>query len=144
MAFLRIACVGLLLYASDGAFIDFAFDNERQVSDHVETTSDKALKRTANVVGRPAYSGLVLFKGLVLQRMYHLSDVELEEQINDRFSFRRFVGLGVSDDVPDATTLRGGVSSPPRAEHFLAVRHGLYADLVPLSHLRRAAQDPFT
>ena len=29
MAFLRIACVGLLLYASDGAFIDFTFDNER-------------------------------------------------------------------------------------------------------------------
>ena len=65
---------------------------------------DKALKRTANAVGRPAYPGLVLFKGLVLQRMYNLSDVELEEQINDRFSFRRFVGLGVSDDVPDATT----------------------------------------
>ena len=28
----------------------------------------------------------------------------LPHQINDRFSFRRFVGLGVSDDVPDATT----------------------------------------
>ena len=65
---------------------------------------DKTLKRTANAVGKPAYPALVLFKGLVLQRMYNLSDVELEEQINDRFSFRRFVGLGVSDDVPDATT----------------------------------------
>ena len=65
---------------------------------------DKALKRTANAVGRPAYPALVLFKGLVLQRMYNLSDVELEEQICDRFSFRRFVGLGVSADVPDATT----------------------------------------
>ena len=65
---------------------------------------DKTLKRTANAVGNPAYPAIVLFKGLVLQRMYNLSDVELEEQINDRFSFRRFVGLGVSDDVPDATT----------------------------------------
>ena len=64
----------------------------------------KALKRTANAVGKPAYPALLLFKGLVLQRMYNLSDVELEDQINDRFSFRRFVGLGVSDDVPDATT----------------------------------------
>ena len=36
--------------------------------------------------------------------MYNLSDVWLEEQIRDRFSFRRFVGLGVVDDVPDATT----------------------------------------
>ena len=65
---------------------------------------DKALKRTANAVGKPAYPALVLFKGLVLQRMYNLSDVDLEDQINDRFSFRRFVGLGVSNDVPDATT----------------------------------------
>ena len=65
---------------------------------------DKTLKRTANAVGNPAYPAIILFKGLVLQRMYNLSDVELEEQINDRFSFRRFVGLGVSDDVPDATT----------------------------------------
>ena len=64
----------------------------------------KALKRTANAVGKPAYPALMLFKGLVLQRMYNLSDVELEDQINDRFSFRRFVGLGVSDEVPDATT----------------------------------------
>ena len=64
----------------------------------------KTLKRTANAVGNPAYPALVLFKGLVLQRMYNLSDVELEEQLRDRFSFLRFVGLGVSDDVPDATT----------------------------------------
>ncbi|MCR4667663.1 MAG: hypothetical protein K5657_10320 [Desulfovibrio sp.] len=27
-------------------------------------------KRTANAVGKPAYPSLVLFKGLVLQRMY--------------------------------------------------------------------------
>ena len=65
---------------------------------------DMTLKRTANAVGKPAYPALLLFKGLILQRMYNLSDVELEEQINDRFSFRRFVGLGVSNDVPDATT----------------------------------------
>ncbi len=65
---------------------------------------NKALERTANAVGNPAYPALVLFKGLVLQRMYNLTDVELEEQLRDRFSFLRFVGLGISDDVPDATT----------------------------------------
>ena len=65
---------------------------------------EKSLKRTANAVGKPAYPARILFKGLILQRMYKLSDVELEEQIRDRFSFRRFVGLGVVDDVPDATT----------------------------------------
>lgn len=65
---------------------------------------DKALKRGANAVGKPAYPGLLLFKALVLQRMYNLSDVELEEQIRDRISFHRFLGLGVSKDVPDSTT----------------------------------------
>ena len=33
---------------------------------------DKSLKRTANVVGNPAYPALLLFKGLILQRMYNL------------------------------------------------------------------------
>lgn len=72
--------------------------------DPVDKKLKKILKRTSNAVGKPAYSALVLFKGLVLQRMYNLSDVELEEQLRDRFSFLRFVGLGISDDVPDATT----------------------------------------
>ena len=70
----------------------------------VDKKLKNVLKRTNNAVGKPAYPALVLFKGLVLQRMYNLSDVELEEQLRDRFSFLRFVGLGFSDDVPDATT----------------------------------------
>ncbi|MCR4666254.1 MAG: IS5 family transposase [Desulfovibrio sp.] len=65
---------------------------------------NRVLKRTANAVGKPAYPSLVLFKGLVLQRMYNLSDEALEEYICDRLSFRRFIGLGMMDDVPDATT----------------------------------------
>ena len=70
----------------------------------VVRTLEKSIKRTANVVGKPAYPALMMFKCLILQRMYNLSDVGLEEQIRDRFSFRRFVRLGVVDDVPDATT----------------------------------------
>ena len=43
--------------------------------------------------GRPAWPPLVLFKALLLQSLYGLSDRELEEALCDRLSFRRFVGL---------------------------------------------------
>jgi IS5 family transposase len=46
-----------------------------------------------------------MFKALLLQSLYGLSDVELEEALGDRLSFRRFVGLGLEDAVPDHTTL---------------------------------------
>ena len=41
---------------------------------------------------------------LVLQQLFNLSDEELEFQVNDRRSFEEFVGLGVMNDIPDATT----------------------------------------
>jgi len=55
--------------------------------------------------GRPAYSSLVMFKALLLQSLYGLSDSELEEALADRLSFRRFVGLTLEETVPDHTTL---------------------------------------
>ena len=55
--------------------------------------------------GRPAYQSLVLFKALLLQSLYGLSDVELEEALADRLSFRKFVGLSLDEDIPDSTTL---------------------------------------
>lgn len=55
--------------------------------------------------GRPAYPLLVMFRALLLQRLYGLSDAELEDTLYDRLSFRRFCGLGLEDDVPDHTTL---------------------------------------
>ena len=55
--------------------------------------------------GRPGYHSLVLFKALLLQSLYGLSDVELEEALADRLSFRRFIGLSLEDAVPDSTTL---------------------------------------
>jgi IS5 family transposase len=48
---------------------------------------------------------LVLFKALLLQSLYGLSDRELEEALDDRLSFRRFVGLGLEQSVPDHTVL---------------------------------------
>lgn len=55
--------------------------------------------------GRPGYRPLMMFKALLLQSLYGLSDAELEEALADRLSFRRFVGLSLEDEVPDHTTI---------------------------------------
>jgi IS5 family transposase len=55
--------------------------------------------------GRPGYPVLVLFKALLLQSLYGLSERELEEALADRLSFRRFVGLSLEEAVPDHTVL---------------------------------------
>jgi IS5 family transposase len=61
--------------------------------------------RDAGSAGRPAYDPLVMFKALLLQSLYGLSDAELEEALFDRRSFRRFAGLSLDESVPDHTTL---------------------------------------
>jgi transposase, IS5 family len=55
--------------------------------------------------GRPAYPLLLLLKMHLLQTWYGLSDAECEHQIRDRLSFRAFLGLGITERVPDSTTL---------------------------------------
>lgn len=55
--------------------------------------------------GRPSYPLLTLFKAMLLQQWYSLSDPRAEELIGDSISFRRFVGLSLSDSVPDHSTL---------------------------------------
>lgn len=53
--------------------------------------------------GRPHTDELVIVRCLLLQSWYGLSDPELEFQINDRFSFRNFIGF--PESVPDFTTI---------------------------------------
>ncbi len=55
--------------------------------------------------GRPPCAPLTLFKMSLLQHCYGLSDPQCEELVSDRMSWRRFVGLGLQDKVPDETTL---------------------------------------
>lgn len=55
--------------------------------------------------GRPPIDPLLMFKALLLQHWYELSDAELEASLNDRVSFRRFLSLGLDADAPDHTTL---------------------------------------
>jgi transposase, IS5 family len=56
-------------------------------------------------MGAPSYPVLVLFKALLLQQWYSLSDPQLEEGLADRLSFRRFIGLSLTEQVPDHSTL---------------------------------------
>lgn len=55
--------------------------------------------------GRPGHDLLLIVKCLILQSLYNISDDSCEYQINDRMSFKRFLGLSVSQKAPDAKTL---------------------------------------
>ena len=55
--------------------------------------------------GRPPFDAVMMFKILVIQAANNLSDERTEFLINDRLSFMRFLGLGLSDRVPDARTI---------------------------------------
>jgi IS5 family transposase len=55
--------------------------------------------------GRPPYDAVLMFRILVLQALYTLSDEQTEYQLRDRLSFMRFVGLALHDPVPDAKTI---------------------------------------
>jgi IS5 family transposase len=55
--------------------------------------------------GRPAFDSVLMFKILILQASHNLSDERCEYLIKDRLSFMRFLGLDLSDAVPDANTI---------------------------------------
>lgn len=55
--------------------------------------------------GRPPFDPLLMLKALLVQQWWGLSDAGLEEAINDRVSFRRFLGLSLEAAAPDHTTL---------------------------------------
>jgi transposase, IS5 family len=67
---------------------------------------DAALDRSDRARGgRPPYDAILMFKVLVLQTLYTLSDDQTEYQLRDRLSFMRFCGLALHDAVPDAKTI---------------------------------------
>lgn len=71
----------------------------KPLKDHFEAGKDYSQG------GRPSFDHLMMFKILVLQRYYNLSDDGTEFAILDRLSFMRFLGLTISDTVPDAKTI---------------------------------------
>jgi len=61
-------------------------------------------EKKSNAGAKP-WSPLLMFKVLLLQRYYNLSDDQIEYQILDRLSFCRFLELTLDDKVPDAKTV---------------------------------------
>jgi len=55
--------------------------------------------------GRTPWCPVLMFKILVLQKYFDLSEEQTEFQILDRFSFQRFLGLDVGDKVPDKNAI---------------------------------------
>lgn len=68
----------------------------------LELVDDKQRKSKA---GRKPMDRVLMFKMLVLQNKYNLSDEQLEFQVTDRLSFARFLGLMLDGDVPDSRTV---------------------------------------
>lgn len=73
-----------------------------QFRSSLETIREKDRKSNA---GRKPFDVILMFKVLILQSLYNLSDDQLEFQIRDRLSFMRFLDLCLGDAVPDAKTI---------------------------------------
>ena len=68
----------------------------------LEAVRDK--ERKSNAGGKP-FDVILMFKVLVLQSLYNLSDEKIEFQIRDRISFMRFLDLSLGDAMPDEKTI---------------------------------------
>ena len=58
-----------------------------------------------NNAGAKPYDLVMMFKIMILQRYYGLGDTQIEYQILDRLSFKKFLGLESGDKVPDEKTV---------------------------------------
>jgi len=70
-----------------------------------DTLSKVREKERKSRAGRRPYDVVLMFKVLVLQHLYNLSDDEMEYQLRDRYSFCRFLGLSPEGKIPDAKTI---------------------------------------
>ncbi len=59
----------------------------------------------SSIRGAPSYPPLIMFKILILQAWYGLSDEALEKQIARDLMFRRFIDLSLSENVPDHSSI---------------------------------------
>src|SRR5512135_1219844 len=62
-------------------------------------------KERKGPAGRKPFDVVLMFKVMVIQSLYNLSDDAVEYQVRDRLSFMRFLGLTIGDRVPDAKTI---------------------------------------
>jgi len=73
---------------------------------HFKPVLNKAFrKERKSNAGRPPFDYVMMFKVLVLQTMYNLSDAQTQFQILDRYTFRRFLGIQTENQIPDEKTV---------------------------------------
>lgn len=96
------------------SFLDAEIDQQGKRAgflDRVESLVDWARfeahwKGLYGKTGKPSHPPVVVFKMLLLQHWFEgLSDEDVEWQCRDRLSFRKFLGVSRSEEIPDATTL---------------------------------------
>ena len=95
-------------YAFDKRKIDMSFfDNINKLVDwnKLEKIIVKHYNKGLSVDGRPAYTGILLFKITLLQMWFKLSDEGVEERINDSIKFTKFLGLSMEDSIPDHSVI---------------------------------------
>jgi IS5 family transposase len=94
-------------------FFDWAV-GERTVSNRVLETinalvdlseAERCLEESYSRLGRPGHRASVMLRVMLLQHLYGLSDPQAEEQLADRLSFQKFVGLLTDEAVPDETSI---------------------------------------
>jgi len=83
----------------------FSQINELINWDKIEKLIDADYSKGKSVVGKPSYSGLLLFKMCLFQSWYGLSDYEVEDRLNDSISFSYFCGMHIDQVAPDHSTL---------------------------------------
>lgn len=103
--------------------LDSLGDPLADIESHIDFASlaaevDKVAPRPVSAQGgRPPYPTETMVRILVLKRLYNLSDEQMEYQLLDRMSYKRFCGLANATHVPDRTTgpsRTGSVKRAPR------------------------------
>ena len=95
----------------------------------IESLIKEHYKKGKSVVGKPSYSGLLLFKMSLLQTWYGLSDYEVEDRVNDSISFGYFCGLTIDSIAPDHSTLSRFRSMMTQAKAYEALFHEINSQL---------------
>ena len=102
---------GLFDYSKRLACIDSAGDPLAELNRAIDWEQFRELIELSRVkprkspAGAKGYDSILMFKILIIQALYNLSDERIEFQILDRYSFSRFLGIPEGDKVPDATTI---------------------------------------
>ena len=96
-----------------GSFLDWAIAQRSVRNEVLEkigvlvdlSEAGRRLEGAYSELGRPAHRAAVMLRVMLLQHLYGLSDPQAEEQLGDRLSFQKFVGLRSAEAVPEETAI---------------------------------------